>query len=130
MHGKGKLKTALGVYTGDFVEGRMHSSNGRMEYADGAVYEGEFVHGERHGEGKLTLPDKSIYVGHFEVRIRTDAMFPFRFHSIPTPTQPNPPHQANQMHGQGKLTSTDGVYEGSFRSGVKHGVCVGGGEGG
>ena len=43
-------------YEGDTKEGWSHGF-GRMKLADGVVYEGQFVKGHFHGEGKLIYPN-------------------------------------------------------------------------
>ena len=52
MHGKGKLTWADGdVYEGDFVDDK-RTGHGTLRLAIGNVYEGDFVDGKKHGKGK------------------------------------------------------------------------------
>lgn len=37
-----------------------------MTYSGGQTYVGEWEHGVRSGFGKYTLPDGTVYVGHFK----------------------------------------------------------------
>eukprot|EP01043_Picozoa_sp_COSAG02_P052778 COSAG02_NODE_5740_length_4077_cov_12.821600_1_plen_970_part_00 len=94
-HGKGKLTCNAEhdiVYTGEFCDGEPHGTGkythkdrvyyapeGRMEYADGTVYEGRVrmyldraprnygtIGVLKHGKGKLTYKNGSVYEGSFE----------------------------------------------------------------
>ena len=57
--GRGKLSFANGdVYEGEFKGGRM-DGYGRMLYSDGDNYEGEWKCDEHHGKGKYTFPPPS-----------------------------------------------------------------------
>ena len=57
--GRGKLAFASGdVYEGDFKAGRM-DGYGKMTYIDGDTYEGEWKCDEHHGKGKYTFPPPS-----------------------------------------------------------------------
>lgn len=51
-HGIGEAKGADG-YSGAFKKGFPHGK-GIYYYANGAIYEGSFINGKRHGEGKLS----------------------------------------------------------------------------
>ena len=58
--GRGKLSFANGdVYEGEFKAGRMEGY-GKMLYADGDSYEGDWKSDEHHGKGKYTFPPPSI----------------------------------------------------------------------
>ena len=58
------------------------------EYEPDYKYEGNFVRGQKHGEGKETLEDGEVYQGEFRY---------------------------GKRHGQGQLWETDGDhYEGKF----------------
>jgi hypothetical protein len=54
------------VYTGELDANGKWSGFGRLEYADGLVYEGMFADGQYHGEGRLTLPGGAHYSAHWE----------------------------------------------------------------
>jgi len=57
--GRGKLTFANGdVYEGEFKGGRM-DGYGQMVYIDGDTYEGEWKCDEHHGKGKYTFPPPS-----------------------------------------------------------------------
>ena len=57
--GCGKLAFASGdVYEGEFKGGRM-DGYGKMLYSDGDTYEGQWKGDEHHGKGKYTFPPPS-----------------------------------------------------------------------
>jgi hypothetical protein len=90
---------------------------GKMTYANGDVYEGDYKDGIRHGKGKYTYANGDVYEGDFE-----DQKF-WEDWRDGTP------------HGKGKKTYTDGrveegewrddefigVYEGDYKDGKWHG---------
>ena len=60
MHGKGTYTYANGnLYEGDFVEDKVHGK-GTFTYANGNVYEGDWVEDNMHGKGTYTSADGSI----------------------------------------------------------------------
>ena len=65
-HGKGRLTFANGdVYEGDFAHDQMHGQ-GRYEYHNRSVYEGSFYEGQQHGQGTYAWSDgRTKYVGPF-----------------------------------------------------------------
>ena len=63
--GKGVFVRADGtIYEGTWLSGKKHGE-GRQTYKDGSEYVGQFANGFEHGEGKKTYPDKSVYEGRF-----------------------------------------------------------------
>ena len=64
-------------------------ATGTATYADGTVYKGSFVAGQREGQGEITMPDGFRYVGQWK---------------------------AGEIDGKGIATYPNGdVYEGTFR---------------
>ncbi|XP_008300148.1 radial spoke head 10 homolog B, partial [Stegastes partitus] len=51
-------------YKGDFVQGQRHGQ-GTFHYASGAVYEGEWRNNKKHGQGKFTFTDGRVFEGEF-----------------------------------------------------------------
>ncbi|AIY41193.1 MORN motif family protein [Collimonas arenae] len=94
--GKGRVEWANGdIYEGNFDKGLF---SGKGKYTSGAnfLYEGEYKAGSRTGQGRSVDATGSVYVGHF---------------------------LNGEFDGQGKLTSQDGsVYEGSFAKGLFNGT--------
>lgn len=81
-----------GKYTGETVNKQPHGK-GRMELANGSVYEGDFYWGAMHGTGDFQMPSGDHYQGEL--------------------------HQ-NNVHGEGKMTYVNGdVYEGHWRYGER-----------
>lgn len=65
MSGGGRMSYANGdFYSGDFVHGLMHG-NGKMKYSDGAMYYGQFQYDLIDGDGEYTYPDSTYYAGQF-----------------------------------------------------------------
>jgi hypothetical protein len=93
--GKGKLTYADGKeYVGEFKDGKPWNGNGKWEYRNG-TYEGPFANNQFNGKGKYTCKNGDIYEGDF---------------------------MDGKFHGEGKFTFADGkVYEGDFVKGKEHG---------
>jgi hypothetical protein len=93
--GKGKMTYANGdVYVGEFKDGKRQGI-GKIIYANGDVYEGGWLDGKQHGKGKETGADGWVYEGDW-----VNGMF----------------------QGKGKFTWADGrVYEGGWWESKTHG---------
>jgi len=82
-------------YVGQFLAGEKHGQ-GKLVDVDGVIYEGAWQKNKRHGRGVLTGTDGAIYDGEFADHAQT---------------------------GQGTLTRTNGVkYEGQWLQGERHGI--------
>lgn len=88
LEGQGRMTWANGdKYDGEFIAGLFHGK-GKFSYGDSGTYKGDFVRGYMAGHGTLTYPDGGRYEGEFV---------------------------ANQFQGKGKLIYPDGSsYEGDF----------------
>ncbi len=63
---KGSQTSKDHVYEGDLLKRRVkHDGKGKMQYAGGAVYEGDWKDGKRHGEGEMRWPNGAVYKGIF-----------------------------------------------------------------
>ncbi len=83
------------VYTGEKNEKGEKDGTGKMEYANGDVYEGQWKNNLRNGKGKITFVNKSTYDGTWS---------------------------KDQITGKGVYTYFNGdVYEGTFDKGVRTG---------
>eukprot|EP00538_Stauroneis_constricta_P004497 CAMPEP_0119570934 /NCGR_PEP_ID=MMETSP1352-20130426/43864_1 /TAXON_ID=265584 /ORGANISM="Stauroneis constricta, Strain CCMP1120" /LENGTH=832 /DNA_ID=CAMNT_0007620611 /DNA_START=1081 /DNA_END=3579 /DNA_ORIENTATION=+ len=93
-HGRGTMRFADGrVFEGEYVRGQM--IQGQMTYQDGSVYNGSWVDGMRHGTGRCVFVDGSEYEGEF---------------------------REGSFHGQGRMTWNDGGwYVGEWYDGEMHG---------
>ena len=47
------------------LSGNCQNGSGKYRYSTGAVYNGQFVNGNREGKGKLTFPNNNVYEGEF-----------------------------------------------------------------
>ena len=97
-------------------------SQGRMEYADGKVYDGIIVGGRPNGEGRMTLADGTVYEGGFvdgvrEGRGTLEASDGLRYVGD---------FQGGRFNGDGKLSFAPGgelvSYEGRFRDNAPDGT--------
>ena len=90
-HGFGIYKDGNNIYEGTFENDMIHGK-GKMIWADGAQYEGDFVKGQMEGTGVFIWPNKTQrYEGTFV---------------------------NNKMHGKGRYISEDGkVWKGYFYDG-------------
>ena len=99
-HGLGmKLYSDGSIYFGEFSKGEHHTeARGVWNRPDGAVYDGSWQFGQRHGHGVQIDPGGGRYEGQFAKGFE---------------------------HGQGKRTYADGsIFEGRFRFGRKDGPGV------
>ena len=95
-HGRGtyRFPNRFYTYVGDFVHGEAHG-RGRLSMADGGYYEGDFERDEITGSGERCWSDGKKYVGAFEM---------------------------GEMHGRGTLVFPDGAtYAGGFERNARSG---------
>ncbi len=94
-NGKGKLTFASGnIYEGDFKSDSM-TGKATLSYANGDSYAGDFVDGKKTGEGTYTWADGSVYSGGLKDDLR---------------------------HGKGSYKDADGSsYVGDYNMGIKEG---------
>ena len=94
--GRGTMVYADGsMYEGQWLAGRYHGQ-GKMTQATGNVYEGEWVEGKMQGHGKYSFAGGDVYEGEF---------------------------QKGAYHGRGKMTFAGGnVYDGEWADGEQHGI--------
>lgn len=96
-HGRGTEQWDFNkiVYTGEFVQGQK-TGQGKFEF-EGNTYEGYFIDGKFNGHGKYQFSEiGQVYEGNFE---------------------------NNNMHGRGKMTWANGTYyDGEFCEGRMEGV--------
>lgn len=111
-HGTGTYRYANSYFTyeGSWHKGVKHGK-GKFTLGDGSVFEGDFALGEIEGWGTRTWPSGASYSGQFHLG---------EMHGTGTRVEPDGSIYegawvANAKHGQGKLTAADGsVYEGTF----------------
>ena len=91
-HGHGVLKSKDLTYIGEFKHGKYHGT-GTIKYADGGVFQGEFLDSMRNGKGQLK-------VGELDFNVEW---------------------KDNKPEGYGKLTVPGSAYHGYFQNGLRHG---------
>ena len=96
--GRGTLVYANGnIYEGQWLAGWPHGQ-GKYTEATGNVYEGAYVEGKRHGHGKFSFATGDVYEGEYV---------------------------EGERHGRGKMTNADGnSYDGEWADGKKHGIAT------
>lgn len=119
-HGRGKFTFLDGIYVGDFIDGKK-SGRGRIDYADGCVYDGEFLDDAPHGKGIYTTTDKGIYEGQL-VCGHKDGPGKMTFANGDV-------YEGNfirdRIEGHGTLTKIDGtVTQGIFRETKRDGIIL------
>eukprot|EP00928_Gymnodinium_smaydae_P029918 TRINITY_DN22393_c0_g1_i1.p1 TRINITY_DN22393_c0_g1~~TRINITY_DN22393_c0_g1_i1.p1 ORF type:complete len:229 (-),score=44.23 TRINITY_DN22393_c0_g1_i1:141-752(-) len=93
--------------------------HGREESLDGAVYEGEFSHGKRHGHGVLRNHDGS---DRYEGQFRGDHAEGLGSRSWADGTTYAGQWLRGRKHGEGTLTEPEGrTYSGQWADGKRHG---------
>ncbi|GLE02030.1 hypothetical protein PINS_up010868 [Pythium insidiosum] len=100
-------------------DGHIHR-RGRLKYANGDVYDGEWVDGKRHGHGELTFADGGgSYVGGF-TRDMFDGFGVLERHHVVVRRPLEPPSLVSgalRLHVKRRSER----YEGEFRMGRRHG---------
>ncbi len=119
------------------IQGDCYDGTGSWRYASGAVYEGQFFHGKRHGKGVIRFSNGTRYKGDFNRDFRQGqgrqdfaeggyyegGFFRDRFHGHGTMLFPDGMRYkgtwaSGEMEGEGELVYTDGrTYNGQFIKG-------------
>ena len=95
MNGHQTINHKNGTYEGNVSWGTP-SGKGKLTYASGSVYVGDFASGQRQGTGVFRTNKGDVYEGQWK---------------------------NDRFDGNGKLTFADGSrYEGSFKEGKRHGT--------
>eukprot|EP00964_Phaeocystis_antarctica_P095229 scaffold61753_cov57-Phaeocystis_antarctica.AAC.2 len=93
--GRGTMVYADGdMYEGQWLAGGRHG-HGKYTFATGNVYEGAYVEDLNHGHGKMTYAHGDVYEGEYV---------------------------EDEKQGQGKYTNAAGSYDGEYANGKKHGT--------
>ena len=80
-------------YDGYWANGE-HNGHGRMIYPDGSFYVGNWSDNTKSGTGKLVRADQTVYEGEWV---------------------------NDEQHGKGSEKWHDGVFEGQYENGFRHG---------
>lgn len=110
--GPGVLRFANGdTYDGNFLKGELHGE-GRFVYRDGGVYEGTFEHSKRSGKGKRIFSNGDRYEGDWA----NDQMHGRGVHTSKLTVKPRGKNKSNG--GSGVL-----VYDGDYHAGHQTGTA-------
>jgi hypothetical protein len=118
-HGQGRVQFRNGdVYEGEFVTGRRHGT-GVYRWKDGRQYTGTFQQDARHGKGRLLYSNSDFYEGAFvNGKRHGNGRFIFANGSMYQGEWDN-----GLYYGRGTLVQPDGsTYTGTFANGVFHGT--------
>lgn len=119
LHGKGlRFKYDNGdVYEGDFVNGKKHG-DGKYTRADGSVFDGEYKNDKKHGRGRCSWANGNSYVGMWADGSQHG-------HGIllcPDGRRYDGDWRMGKQHGRGTFSNAEGdIYEGEWKDGLKHG---------
>lgn len=116
-HGKGRLEYAAGRwYEGDWKHGRW-TGRGRLSNGDGDLYEGELRNDHKHGHGTMRFADGRVFVGQYMNGQMVKGRMTYQDGSMFDGSWMD-----GMRHGHGKCVFTDNsIYEGDFREGEFHG---------
>lgn len=121
--GFGKLTYANGsVYEGEFANDLPSGSDGKLIFVDGREYQGTFVSGLMQGYGTLKWPNGDVYVGTFDANAISGSG---KFFWQLTKATYEGTVEAGKLHGVGIMSWPDGRrYEGSYLNGNRHGFGI------
>ena len=121
--GFGTLTYADGsVYEGEFVNDLPSGNDEILRFADGRRYQGTFIEGQMQGYGTLEWPNGDVYVGTFNGNAITGTGT-FFWQSGNVTYEGT--LEDGQRHGLGVMRWPDGRrYDGAFRDNERHGFGV------
>ena len=121
--GFGKLTYADGsVYEGEFANGLPSGNNETLLFADGRRYQGTFIEGQMQGYGTLEWPNGDVYVGTFNANAITGSG---TFYWQNGNVSYKGTIENGQRHGLGVMIWPDGRrYDGAFRQNERHGFGI------
>lgn len=116
-HGKYSYPNPYFTYEGEWLDGKKHGQ-GRLSFSDGGYYDGEFREGEIVGEGTRKWADGSSYVGQFLDGLKYGNGVYDKFDG----THYEGCWEEGKYAGEGDLTLPNGdKYKGGFRAHRYHG---------
>ena len=118
-NGHGKYTWADGdVYNGDWLADKIHGK-GKYTWANGNVYDGDWLENTRHGKGKFTRANGSVYEGDWlEDKAHGKGKFTYANGDVY-----DGEYKDGWMHGKGKYTDANGaVYDGQYKDGLRNGL--------
>jgi hypothetical protein len=119
-HGRGKCVFANGnIYDGEWLDDKKHG-HCVFTWPTGEKYDGEYQNDNRHGRGKYVFANGNIYDGQWV----DDQKHGHGVFTWPTGAQYVGGYQNDNRHGRGNMVYTDGIYDGQWVDGKKHGHGV------
>lgn len=121
--GFGKLTYADGsVYEGEFANNLPSGNNETLLFADGRRYQGTFIEGQMQGYGTLEWPNGDVYVGTFNANAITGTG---TFYWQNGNVSYKGTIEDGERHGLGVMIWPDGRrYDGAFRQNERHGFGI------
>ncbi|MCY4129390.1 MAG: hypothetical protein OXG15_09155 [Gammaproteobacteria bacterium] len=121
--GFGKLTYADGsVYEGEFANNLPSGNDEILSFADGRRYQGTFIEGQMQGYGTLEWPNGDVYVGTFNANAITGTGTFFWQNGNVSYTGTI---EDGKRHGLGVMIWPDGRrYTGAFRQNERHGFGI------
>ena len=117
-HGFGKFIYPDGdVYEGNWKAHAKHGS-GKLTFANGDIYVGNMSDDMKSGQGKYTFASGAVYAGGWKANVGHGYA---TFTSADGRVNFEGDFVNDNPHGYGKLTWSNGLYEGHFKDGLWHG---------
>jgi hypothetical protein len=112
MHGRGRMEWANGLtYEGEFKDGLL-SGRGQYRFGNGNTYKGEFADGMMSGTGRFEVPGREVYEG----ELKEDFYWGKGRLTISDGRVYAGDFVHSMFDGRGRLEMANGeVYEGEFR---------------
>lgn len=113
MHGHGRLEWTNGAYYEGSFERGLYSGKGMLRHGSGEVYKGEFRNGLLSGRGRYEYPDGTVYAGEF----RNDLFNGRGRLQTPEKDVYEGNFKDGRYDGRGRYVTPEFTYEGEFRLG-------------
>jgi hypothetical protein len=114
------VKMINGEYAGPLKEG-VRDGPGRLEWANGDYYEGDFRNGLRHGRGVMVeQTGKRRYEGTWVLSQKDGKGVEVFANGDKYIGE----YSRDRFHGEGELVTKGGVYHGSFKDGLRDGFGI------
>jgi hypothetical protein len=120
-HGKGKYTWADGnVYNGEWIHGYM-TGKGTYKFINGDVYDGDFKKNKYNGQGTYTWANGNVYNGNFKDGYKTGK----GINKFINGDVYDGEFKYDKYNGKGKYTNKRGsLYNGEFKNDLKHGKGI------
>ena len=116
-HGNGKMYTPEGGVIEGTYDQNILNGHARIVSADGNVFEGNIVNDKAEGMGKHYYTNGLVFEGEFKAGVRIKGLLKFSETEWYCGE-----FKGGNFHGEGTLSSKEGVYTGTFEAGEAHGT--------